>query len=133
MLDFFTEKGFRPALYYKANRTTNIQHSPTQRAHTHRRRSTIAQAVQPRDKAEGTAQQALKSQKTHATHHKAARRSSRAREEEAAAGGEVGFVAHQHATCRNQNRGGHAYSQVCRHEDDRLFRGSYVGLAGTQD
>lgn len=53
--------------------------------------------------------------------------------EEAAAGDEVGFVARLQATCMNRSLGGHAYSPVCRHEDDRLFRGSYVGLAGTED
>ena len=64
----FTEKGFRPALYYKANRTTSIQQGPTQ-IHAHTHGSPQEHKVVGRVNAEGTAQQALN---TKHTRHRAA-------------------------------------------------------------
>lgn len=57
-ISIFTKKGFRPALYYKANRTTSIQQGPTHK-HAHTHGGPQGQIVQERVKDEGTAQQAL--------------------------------------------------------------------------
>uniref|UniRef100_R7W1R0 Disease resistance protein RPM1 n=1 Tax=Aegilops tauschii TaxID=37682 RepID=R7W1R0_AEGTA len=67
-----TEKGFRPALYYKANRTTSIQQGPTH-THAHTYGGPQGQIVHERVNTKGTTQQALNPKHTrHKPHNRQA-------------------------------------------------------------